>query len=105
MRSEKEIREEIKRLDELYPNVDNPDLDSQFEILEWVLEGEPRYSVADLEKIQERLEDDDRYDTWFEAKDYFKERDNVETGFHELCGVVSFIDFLRDRKRVKAILK
>jgi len=56
MRSEKEIREMIPCV------VDVKTFDLERLIL-WVLEGEPRYSVAELEKIIHKMMEDD--DQWF----------------------------------------
>ncbi len=57
MRSEKEIKEEIKDIrkkqEELRQCVAYAFLGIQGDKLDWVLEGEPRYSIADLEKIIE----------------------------------------------------
>ncbi len=55
-------------------------------IYERGLEGEPRYSVAELEKIVKIKTEDD-------------------TEFREWNGVFRFFEFLKDKKRVEAILK
>ena len=60
--------------------------------LDWVLEGEPRYSVAELKKILKHM-----VESWWFSK-------NGYTVTHEEA-VEKFIIFLKDRKRVEEILK
>ena len=55
MRSEKEIKERITFLENEICR--SPQEDEEIRVLEEVLEGEPRYSVAELEKIEKHLED------------------------------------------------
>jgi len=74
MRSEKEIREKIKKhknVKDDYYSVDTDGSDGQYDDmnmvyvakyfqipeLDWVLEGPPRYSVEELEKIEKRIYD------------------------------------------------
>ena len=92
MRSEKEIRIYFEKLRNL--PAENAIAFSikklQLKDLEWVLEGEPRFSVAELEKLVKK---DPNY-------------------FHECnCGeevgdfLDNFLDFLKDSKKVKEALK
>lgn len=77
MKSEKEIKEFLE----------DSELDywqDKRVICKWILEGEPRYSVAELEKIWE-----------------FFERDRMDgSTATEIVGL-AFLKFLKDKKKVK----
>lgn len=69
MRSEKEIREEKKRLLGL-PIEESAECDgARCEILAWVLEGPPRYSVEELKKL---------YGEWRPSLDIDSEKRPIE---------------------------
>jgi len=87
LRSEKEIKEKIKK-DLTGKLTESGDI--QRMVLDWVLEGEPRYSVAELEKIIES----DAFTAFSmkEAADYCSTEPRLVT------------KFLKDPKKVEEIL-
>ena len=66
----------------------------RIEQLEWVLEGSPRYSVQELEKIKKWM-----YDNEDNLPDNFSSGDLYEDAIH------IFFALLKDQKKVEAILK
>ena len=53
VRSEKEIKEKLENKEEVRKAFGKDKLPTDYEmsILKWALEGEPRYSISDLEKL------------------------------------------------------
>ena len=96
MRSEKEIKNKIENREEVRKAFGKYELPTDYElsILKWVLEGEPRYSIAELEKAWEYLREKITYEEY--TKIFPKiEYDHIE----------GFIDFLKDSKKVQEALK
>ena len=85
MRSEEEIREKLENKEKvkIALGLDKPPMDYEMSIFKWVLEGEPRYSVVELEKLHYHL-----------AMEHPTESTTYKE-FHAL---------LKDKKRVEGIL-
>ena len=97
MRSEKEVKEKIELKEKLRKvfGKDKDPTDYEMSIFKWMLEGEPRYSVSELEKILKYLLDSQK--TSFEDyKKIFK--GNVYE--YPSC----LLKFLKDKKRLEEIL-
>ena len=83
MKSEKEIKKALEAHEFFADKGENQYFENYKNLLIWVLEGEPRYSVAELEKIV----------------------NNFGSGFEIKQNTFAFLDFLKDSKRVQEALK
>jgi len=90
MRSEKEIKKvnffEVGLTCSPYSSDSREEL-SESKIKNWLLEGEPRYSVEELEKIMR-----------------FYDRNEVDDAPEEVWNI-NFIQFIKDQNKVKEILE
>ena len=89
MRSEKEIREKS----EFVSRMRGKEIDEIVSFLDWTLEGKPRYSVKELEKLAILIpcDEDDEF--------YGSEREMFEYSLEDLKKV------LKKKKKVKEILE
>jgi len=89
VRSEKEIKEEIEKYGSAEGNVKD--------LYGWVLEGKPRYSVAELEKIigwYQKASQDEKLEADLGDVDDYEDTQSIE----------AFVKFLKDKKKVEEIL-
>ena len=102
MRSEKEIKEkDFDIFMEIYDDYYTRQLNQKY-LKKWVLEGEPRYSVAELEKVisycNKKYSDND--DKFFSK---IREFARIDTWFENKFDIL--IPLLKDKKKVQEILK